>query len=62
MHIQRRGPDLIVVLSPEVVSEQDLREGDEVLVIKTADHTAFAEALRVVLRDHATTFAYLRDK
>src|SRR5262249_51303617 len=63
LRMQRAGADWIVVLPPEVVSEHGLREGDEVLVlvVKTADRTAFEEALRRVLREHATTFEYLKD-
>ena len=46
----------------EVVEQQQLHEGDEVVVIKPADRTAFERALREVLHEHAATFEYLKDK
>ncbi|HEY7833395.1 MAG TPA: hypothetical protein VIG30_07485 [Ktedonobacterales bacterium] len=62
MQVQRQGEDLVVVLPPEVIEQQQLREGDEVVVMKPADRTAFEQALQQVLCDHASTFEYLKDK
>lgn len=62
MQIQRRGEDLIIVLPPDVIEQQRLHEGDEVVVMRRADRTAFEQALQEVLRDHAATFEYLKDK
>jgi antitoxin component of MazEF toxin-antitoxin module len=62
MQVQRQGEDLVVVLPPEVIEQQQLREGDEVVVMKPADRTAFEQALQQVLRDHASTFEHLKDK
>jgi antitoxin component of MazEF toxin-antitoxin module len=61
MQVQRQGEDLVVVLPPEVIEQQQLREGDEVVVMKPADRTAFEQALQQVLCDHASTFEYLKD-
>jgi antitoxin component of MazEF toxin-antitoxin module len=47
---------------PEIVEQQGLQEGDEVVVMKSTDRTIFEQALREVLRDHAATFEYLKDK
>ncbi len=62
MQIQRKGQDLVIVLPPEVAQKQHLHEGDEVLVLKTADRKSFEETLEQVLRDYAGTFEYLKDK
>jgi antitoxin component of MazEF toxin-antitoxin module len=62
MQIQRKGQDLVIVLPPEVAQEHQLHEGDEVLVLKTADRKSFEETLEQVLHDYAGTFEYLKDK
>jgi antitoxin component of MazEF toxin-antitoxin module len=62
MHVQRIGQNLVIVLPTEVIQEQGLQEGDEVVVMKSADRTTFEEALQVVLHDYAGTFEYLKDK
>lgn len=62
MQVQRQGKDLVIIIPPEVVEQQQLHEGDEVVVIKPADRTAFERALREVLHEHAATFEYLKDK
>ena len=61
-HVERRGDDLIIVLPSEVAERQRLREGDEVLVLRAAERATFEQALEAVLRDHAGTFEYLKDK
>jgi antitoxin component of MazEF toxin-antitoxin module len=62
LQIQRHGQDLVIVLPPEVAQEQQLHEGDEVLVLKTADRKSFEETLEQVLHDYEGTFEYLKDK
>jgi Antidote-toxin recognition MazE, bacterial antitoxin len=64
MHVQRIGKDLVIVVPPDVARRHNLRGGDEVVVFKatTTEHDAFEQALEQVLRDHAPTFEYLRDK
>ncbi len=62
LQIQRSGNDLIVVIPPDIASQEHLQEGDEVAIVKAADRTAFEQALDAVLQDHATTFEYLKDK
>jgi antitoxin component of MazEF toxin-antitoxin module len=62
MQIQRMGQDLVIVLSPDIVQQQGLQEGDEVVVLKSTDRATFDQALQQVLHDHAATFEYLQDK
>jgi antitoxin component of MazEF toxin-antitoxin module len=62
MRVRRQGEDLVIVLPAEVARQQELREGDAVLVLRAGERTAFEQALRDVLREHAGTFDYLRDK
>ncbi|MBA3826094.1 MAG: AbrB/MazE/SpoVT family DNA-binding domain-containing protein [Ktedonobacterales bacterium] len=62
MQVQCIGQNLVIVLSPDVVQEQGLQEGDEVVVMKSPDRPAFDQALQHVLHDHAATFEFLKDK
>ncbi len=62
MQVQRVGQNLVIVLPPDIVQQQGLQEGDEVVVMKTAERTTFEQALQQVLRDHAGTFEFLEDK
>lgn len=62
LRVQRVGPDLVIVLSPEEAEARQVQEGDEVIVLKTTDQTGFDQALQEVLREHAGTFEYLQDK
>jgi antitoxin component of MazEF toxin-antitoxin module len=62
LHVQRQGEDLVIVLPAAVAEQQHLREGDEVVVLRAVEPSAFEQALQAVLRDHAGTFEYLRDK
>lgn len=62
LRVQRIGPDLVVVLPPEEAAARQVREGDEVIVIKTTDQTRFHQALEDILHEHAGTFEFLRDK
>jgi antitoxin component of MazEF toxin-antitoxin module len=59
MQVQRVGQDLVVVLPPDIAQHQGLQEGDEVVVMKVSERTAFERALQQVLRDHAGTFEFL---
>ena len=62
LHVQRQGEDFVIVLPAAIAEQQQLREGDEVVVLRAAERSAFEQALQAVLRDHAGTFDYLRDK
>ncbi len=60
LQIQRSGADLIVVIPPDIASQEHLQEGDEVAIIKTVDRATFEQALDTVLQEHAATFEYLK--
>lgn len=62
LHIQRSGDDLIVVIPPDLASQEHLHEGDEVALIKATNRSTFEQALEAVLQEHATTFEYLKDR
>lgn len=62
VQIQRSGADLIVIIPPDIASQEHLQEGDQVAIIKTADRPTFEQALETVLQEHATTFEFLKDK
>jgi antitoxin component of MazEF toxin-antitoxin module len=62
LHVQRQGEDFVIVLPAAVAEQHHLREGDEVVILKAGERADFEQALQAVLREHAGTFEYLRDK
>ena len=62
MHVQKIGQELVIVLPSDIIQQQQLQEGDEVVVMKTTDRMSFEQALQQVLQDYAETFEYLKDK
>ena len=62
MQVQRIGQDLVIVLPADVVQQQQIHEGDEVVVMKSTASTIFEQTVKQVLQDHAATFEYLKDK